>query len=511
MNSSERANAGAVRRVVIAGGGTAGWMAAAAITKLIGRNLEVTLIESDAVPTIGVGEATIPTLLTINRLLQIPEPEFLHAVKGTFKLGIQFEGWRKAGHAYIHSFGETGQGCWAAGFHHFWLKGLKCGLSRAYGDYCAELQAAEQGRFAVLSNPKINYAYHLDAGRYAGYLRRLAEAEGAVRLEGKIASVNCDPESGWIQSLGLESGQVVEGDLFLDCTGFRALLIEQALKTGFDDWSHWLPCNAAQAVQVTSTQPAVPYTRAIARRAGWQWKIPLQHRVGSGLVYCADFMSDDEAATTLLANIDGERLLEPRVIKYRTGQRKVYWNRNCIAVGLSSGFVEPLESTSIHFIQNSILWLLLMFPHQGITEPIVAEYNAVLKREAANIRDFIVMHYHLTERDDSEFWKYCRTMTVPDSLSHRLALFRESGRVFKPQDDVFAENSWVQVMMGQGIIPQQYHPIVDMMSDDELGALLGSHRDSVRQLVSKLPPHDEFVTHYCQQGTGAGRALAGQP
>ena len=488
-----------VRRVVIAGGGTAGWMAAAAIAKLIGRNLEVTLIESDAIPTIGVGEATIPTILTINRLLQIREPEFLRAVQGTFKLGIRFENWRRVGHQYIHSFGETGQGCWAAGFHHFWLKGLQQGLSRPYGDYCTELQAAEQSRFAVLSNQKLNYAYHLDAGRYAACLRSLAEANGAVRVEGKISSVNCDPETGWIRGLQLESGQVVAGDLFLDCTGFRALLIEQTLKTGFDDWSHWLPCNSAQAVQVESAQPPVPYTRSIAWGAGWQWKIPLQHRAGSGLVYCSEHLSDDEAASTLLANIDGKRLIEPRVIKYRTGQRKRYWNKNCIAVGLSSGFVEPLESTSIHFIQNSILWLLLMFPYQGITEPLVAEYNAVLKREAANIRDFIVMHYHLTERDDSEFWNYCRTMTVPDSLQHRLDLFRESGRVFKPQDDVFAENSWVQVMMGQGIIPRQYHPIVDMMSDHELGAFLQGHRDKVRQLVPKLPPHGEFVSFYCKQ------------
>ena len=499
MNSGSEANKGGVRRVVIAGGGTAGWMAAAAIAKLIGKNLQVTLVESDAIPTIGVGEATIPTILTINRLLQMPEPEFLRSVQGTFKLGIQFENWRKLGHRYIHSFGETGQGCWAAGFHHFWLKGLGNGVSRPYGDYCAELQAAERGRFAVLSKHKLNYAYHLDAGRYAAYLRSLAEAHGAVRVEGKIASVTCDPESGHIRHLRLQSGRIIPGDLFLDCTGFRALLIEQTLKTGFDDWSHWLPCNSAQAVQCQPVGPAAPYTRSIAWEAGWQWKIPLQRRVGSGLVYCSDYMSDDEAANRLLANIDGKRLIEPRVIKYRTGQRKLYWNRNCIAVGLSSGFVEPLESTSIHFIQNSILWLLLMFPHQGITEPLVAEYNAVLKREAANIRDFIVLHYHVTERNDSEFWNYCRTMSIPDSLQHRLALFRQSGRIFKPQDDLFAENSWIQVMMGQGIVPEQYHPIVDMMSDAELEAFLGGHRTRVEQLVSKLPQHSEFVAHYCKQ------------
>lgn len=499
MNGDAETNPRGVNQVVIAGGGTAGWMAAAAIAKLIGANLKVTLIESDAIPTIGVGEATIPTILTINRLLQIPEPDFLDAVQGTFKLGIQFENWRRLGHRYIHSFGETGQGCWAAGFHHFWLKGLNQGVSRPYGDYCVELQAAEQGRFAVLSNQKLNYAYHLDAGRYAAALRRLAEAHGAVRVEGIISSVDCDPETGYIRHLRLESGQVVEGDLFLDCTGFRALLIEQTLKTGFEDWSHWLPCNSAQAVQCETVAPARPYTRSVAWGAGWQWKIPLQHRVGSGLVYCSDYLSDDEAANTLLHNIEGERLIEPRVIKYRTGQRKRYWNKNCIAVGLSSGFVEPLESTSIHFIQNSVLWLLLMFPRQGITEPLVTEYNAVLKREAANIRDFIVLHYHVTERDDTEFWNYCRTMSIPDSLQHRLALFRQSGRIFKPQDDLFAENSWIQVMMGQGVIPQQYHPIVDMMSDAELNAFLLGHRNRVEQLVSGLPQHGEFVTRYCQQ------------
>lgn len=499
MSDEVRSPLNSVRKVVIAGGGTAGWMAAASIAKLIGKHLDVTLIESDAIGTIGVGEATIPTILTINRLLQIPEPEFLREVQGTFKLGIQFENWRKPGHRYIHSFGETGQGCWAAGFHHFWLKGLNQGVSRAYGDYCTELQAAEQNRFAVLSDQKLNYAYHLDASRYAAYLRKLAEAHGVKRIEGKIASVGCNGESGFIEHLKLDSGQVVEGDLFLDCTGFRALLIEETLKAGFDDWSHWLPCDSAQAVQCESTGPVVPYTRSIAREAGWQWKIPLQHRVGSGLVYSSEHLSDDEAAQTLLANIDGKRLMEPRVIKYRTGQRRQYWVKNCIAVGLSSGFVEPLESTSIHFIQNSILWLMLMFPHQGITDPIVKEYNAVLKREADNIRDFIVLHYHVTERADTEFWNYCRTMSIPDSLQHRIDLFRESGRIFKPQDDLFAENSWIQVMMGQGIVPRQYHPIVDMMSDSELSAFLRGNRENVERTVAQLPDHSAFVAHYCNQ------------
>ena len=486
-----------IERVVIAGGGTAGWMAAAAISKLIGKKLDVCLIESDDIPTVGVGEATIPTILTINRLLQIPEPEFLKAVQGTFKLGIEFENWRRQGHRYIHSFGDTGQGCWAAGFHHFWLKGLAQGISRNYGEYCPELQAAQQSKFAIQSQHKLNYAYHFDAGLYGGYLRKIAEQHGVRRIEGKISDVKCNSSDGYIESLRLESGQVVEGDFFIDCTGFRALLIEQALHTGFDDWSHWLPCDSALAVQTKSVGEPVPYTRSIARCSGWQWRIPLQHRVGNGLVYSSQYLSDDKAAQILLDNIEGELITEPRKIKYRTGQRKQYWNKNCIALGLASGFVEPLESTSIHFIQNGLMWLLLMFPHQGITESVVNEYNATLKSEADRIRDFIILHYHVTERDDSDFWNYCREMSIPDSLQHRLDLFRETGRVFKPQDDVFAENSWVQVMMGQGITPEQYHPIVDMMSDMELQAFLQGIEGNAKKVASQLPSHADFLARYC--------------
>jgi tryptophan halogenase len=487
-----------IKKVVIAGGGTAGWMAAASLSKLIGKNLDISLIESDDIPTVGVGEATIPSLLTINRLLKIPEPDFLKAAQGTFKLGIAFENWRRPGHRYIHSFGDTGKGCWAGGFHNFWLKGLSKGMSRPYGEYCAELMAAEENRFAVLSQQKLNYAYHIDAGLYGGFLRQIAEKHGVLRIEGKIEHVKCRESDGYIESLKLQSGQVVDGDLFIDCTGFRGLLIEQALNTGFDDWSQWLPCDSAQAVQTESVGPPIPYTRSIARSAGWQWRIPLQHRVGNGMVYCSQYMSDDEAAQTLLDNVVGATITEPRVIKYQTGQRKQYWNKNCIAMGLASGFVEPLESTSIHMIQNAILWLMLMFPHQGITPSIVEEYNAKLKDEAHHIRDFIIMHYHVTERDDSEFWNYCRTMSIPDSLQHRLDLFRETGKVFKPQDDVFAENSWVQVMMGQGIVPEQYHPIVDMMSDNELAAFLDGIEGEVKQVVSNLPRHEEFISRYCK-------------
>lgn len=487
-----------IKRVVIAGGGTAGWMAAASLSKLIGANLDVALIESDDIPTIGVGEATIPSILTINRLLKIPEPEFLKFTQGTFKLGIAFENWRNIGHRYIHSFGDTGQGCWAAGFHHFWLKGMGLGFSKPYGDYCPELKAAEANRFAVLSGQKLNYAYHLDAGLYAGYLRKMAEQHGVKRIEGKIQTVNCSPENGFIENVTLESGQSIAGDLFIDCTGFRGVLIEQALNTGFNDWSHWLPCNSAVAMQTESVSPAIPYTRSIAHSAGWQWRIPLQHRVGNGLVYSSEYLSDDEATQRLMANVEGTPITEPRTIRFKTGQRKQYWNKNCIALGLASGFVEPLESTSIHMIQNGIMWLMLMFPHQGITPAVTEQYNATVRRETEHIRDFIIMHYHLTERDDSAFWDYCRTMSIPETLTHRMDLFRETGRVFKPQDDVFAENSWVQVMMGQGIVPEQYHPIVDMMNEQQLKGFLGNIEGNVEKIVSGLPPHGDFVAHYSQ-------------
>jgi len=368
-----------VERVVIAGGGTAGWMAAAALSRLVGRKLSVTLVESEEIGTVGVGEATIPTILTINRLLQIPEPDFIKLTSGTFKLGIRFENWRREGEDYFHSFGDTGKGSWAAGFHHFWLRAKELGLAEQYGEYCPELKAAEAERFAITSENKLNYAYHLDASKYGMYLRKMAEASGVRRIEGKISKVETSPHDGFIEALQLDNGQPIEGDLFIDCTGFRALLSEGALETGFDDWSHWLPANRAWAVQSELAEHPKPYTRAIAHKVGWQWRIPLQHRAGNGLVYCNDFMDEESARELLLRNVPEKTLIEPRPIRFTTGQRKQYWNKNCIAIGLSSGFIEPLESTSIHFIQNGIMWLLLMFPDLSIEESTVREYNTKMR------------------------------------------------------------------------------------------------------------------------------------
>ena len=491
-----------IHKVVIAGGGTAGWMAAASLAKLLGRTLDITLVESDEIGTVGVGEATIPTLLTLHELLKIKEQDFVRAVQGTFKLGISFESWRDVGEDYVHSFGWTGKDSWAAGFQHFWLKGRAMGISREFGEYCKEWAAARHDRFAVLPNGGLNYAYHLDASLYAAFLRRMAEDHGAVRQEGRIESVEQDPESGFLTALRLQSGQRVEGDLFLDCTGFRGLLIERALDVGYEDFGDWLPCDSAIAVQTESVEPPKPYTRSIAREAGWQWRIPLQHRVGNGVVFSSRHWSDDEARARLLSNIRGRVLTEPRVIRFRAGQRREHWRRNCVAMGLASGFIEPLESTSIHLIQRSIIRLLQMFPYDGIREPDIAEFNNQMRFEIDNVRDFIILHYHVTDRTDTAFWRECRDMEIPDSLRHRIELFRQAGRVFKVPTELFGENSWIQVMLGQGLTPEQYHPIVNMMSDEELERFLTGIHGSVEQLVGQLPAHQRFIDHYCKAHPG---------
>lgn len=488
----------AIKKVVIAGGGTAGWMAAAALSKLLGKTIEVNIVESDEIPTVGVGEATIPTLHIFHKLLGINEQEFMAATNATFKLGISFENWRDVNKDYMHSFGFLGQDCWAAGFQHFWLKGQQRGIAHDIGDYCPEHLAAREGRFAVLANQSLNHAYHLDAGLYAKYLRNIAEEHGCKRIEGKIVKVDLDDESGFIESLTLASGKVVEGDLFIDCTGFRGLLIEGALHTGFEDWSHLLPCDSAIAVQTKTTSKPVAYTRSIARDAGWQWRIPLQNRTGNGFVFCSKYLTDDEAKKILLDNIEGELLNEPRVIKYKTGTRRKHWNKNCIAVGLSSGFIEPLESTGIHLFQRAIVRLMQMFPSQGINQFDIDEFNTQSRTEIDNIKDFIILHYHLTDRKDTPFWRYCRSMPVPESLTHRMKLFETTGRVFKKSEELFGESSWIQVMLGQGLLPESYHPIVDNMSDEELEHFLTTIRNGVQRKVKNWPDHLEFINHYCK-------------
>ncbi|MFT4809857.1 MAG: tryptophan halogenase [Paraglaciecola sp.] len=485
-----------VNKVVIAGGGTAGWMAAATISATIGKRLQVTLIESDAIPTVGVGEATVPSLLTIHKLLKVNEADFLKATNATYKLGIMFEDWTHLGHKYFHSFGKSGLSCWAAGFHHFWLRAKQQKMAKDYAEYSLETLAAEKGKFAHLQEPNLNYAYHFDSAKYGQFLRGIAEKNGVTRIEGNIENVNLNPKSGGIQSIRLASGQVVEGDLFIDCTGFRSLLSGEALKVGYNDWSDMLPANAAYAVQTESHRPAVPYTRSIALDAGWRWQIPLQNRVGNGVVFSTDFKSEESALQDLLSGIDGDPITEPRLIRFTTGQRKEFWHKNCISVGLSSGFIEPLESTSIHLIQQAIIWLISLFPTDGIDDNLINRYNQQMTVETETIRDFIVLHYHLQQRDDHEFWRHFRNMKVSDRLQQIMALYQNNGTIIEETDDLFAENSWVQVMMGQGLTPKQYHPIVDMMSDRDLNMFMRQQETSVQRQLSKLPAHTQFIQHF---------------
>lgn len=486
-----------IKNVVIAGGGTAGWMAAAAFSKLLGKNLNITLVESDQIPTVGVGEATIPTLHIFHDLLKIKEADFMAATNATFKLGISFESWKDLNEDYIHSFGYLGQDHWAASFQHFWLKGLQRGIVSEIGDYCPEHIACRLGKFAVIPKQARNHAFHLDAGLYAKFLRKFSEENGTQRIEGKIARVHQHESNGFIKSLELDNGKIVEGDLFLDCTGFKGLLIEETLNTGYEDWSHWLPSDSAIAVQTDSPKPPVPYTRSIAHNAGWQWKIPLQNRTGNGHVFCSKYISDDEATQILLNNIEGSTINEPRVIKYRTGTRRKHWNKNCVAIGLSSGFIEPLESTSIHLIQQSIIRLIRLLPSNKFEQDNIDSFNAKMRFEIDNIRDFIILHYHVTNRTDTAFWRYCANMDIPNSLKHRIGLYEKSGHAFKTDGELFGETSWVQVMHGQGLSPQSYHPIVDVMPDEELDMFLTKIKGSAHQSIERLPNHLDFIKNYC--------------
>ena len=485
-----------VRRVVIAGGGTAGWMTAACLGKTLGKGLDIRLVESDEIGTVGVGEATIPTLLTFHELCGVNEQEFMAETQAVFKLGIKFENWRDIGHDYIHSFGLTGKDHWTAGFQHFWLKGRDRKLAREYREYCLELRAAEESRFAHLPRAGMNYAFHMDATLYAKYLRKLSTGHGVQRIEGKIAEVLRHP-GGDIAALKLADGSLLEADLFVDCTGMRALLLGDTLGVKLEDWSHWLPCDRAVALQTQSVRPAVPYVRSIAHPFGWQWQIPLQHRVGNGMVYSSRHVGDDEALATLLKNVQGEVLTKPRVIPFKACQRETVWERNCVAIGLSSGFLEPLESTSIHLIQRGVIRLLQLFPNQGVRQADIDEYNKRTAAEMEHIRDFIILHYKVTNRTDSDFWNHVRTMAVPASLQHRIDLFRESGHVFRIPNELFAENSWIQVMLGQGITPSQHHHIADLMDDAELNGFLEEIRGRVERTVAQLPPHADYVARYC--------------
>ncbi|TMP48121.1 MULTISPECIES: tryptophan halogenase family protein [unclassified Pseudoalteromonas] len=488
-----------ITKVVIAGGGTAGWITAALLNKVLGKVLDITLIESAEIGTVGVGEASIPPILHLNGALGISEKEFIKATGATIKLGIEFENWRSQDHSYMHAFGEIGKDFPFCEFYHFWLKANQTQNAPDFWDFSLNYQAAKAHKFAHLKHipntqlAGLHYAYHFDATRYGEFLKELTQSRGVKRIEGKIESVNQCHQSGHVRSLLLKNGEQIDGDLFIDCTGLRALLIEQTLNTGFEDWSHWLPCDSAIAVQSESASDAIPYTRSIARDSGWQWQIPLQHRVGNGLVYSSRFLSDEAAKQQLLDNLPAKPLTEPRVIKFKTGRRLKQWHKNVVSVGLSSGFLEPLESTSIHLIQSAAIRLIKFFPHQGIKQSLVDEFNQQSKTEFERIRDFIILHYKLTERDDSAFWRFCKGMDIPCSLRKKIELFKTSGKLIREDDELFAEIAWQQVMIGQGLIAEDHHPLTDALSDEQLNELFSNLKTLINSTVEQLPSHNQFL------------------
>ena len=491
-----------VKKIVIVGGGTAGWMAAAALSKVMGNfpGLKIELVESDAIGTIGVGEATIPQINLFNTMLGLDENEFVRETCATYKYGIEFVDWTKIGHSYVHPFGHYGVDMLGVEFHHHWLKGQTLGDASELDEYSLSVIAGKQGRFLRprKENPnsplsKISYAFQFDAGRYARFLRGRAESQGISRTEGRIVNVELDPESGFVTGVKLEKGTLVEGDLFIDCSGFRSMLLGQIMESEFVDWTDWLPCDRAVAIPCTLAGENTPLTRSTARPAGWQWRIPLQHRIGNGHVYSSKYMSEDEATGILLDSLDGEPLADPNHIKFKGGHRERMWVKNVIGLGLAGGFLEPLESTAIHLVQSGIARLLTLFPHKGFNEAEIERYNKLTRREYIDIRDFLVLHYKATERDDSEFWNYCRTLPPPEGLVEKIEMFESSGRVFREHEELFTETSWLSVMVGQGIKPGGYHPVADMLTDKETLHRLEHMREVVQNTAKQMPSQLEFL------------------
>ena len=493
-----------LQNIVIVGGGTSGWMTAAALATVLRGKYNIRVVESDEIGIIGVGEATIPMIQRFNKIVGIDEHEFLRETQGTFKLGIEFVNWGKLGDRYMHGFGVLGQDLWTVRFDQYWQKMRRLGKAHDLEAYSITRMAAKANKFKppsfdVPNSPlaDIAYAYHFDASLYARYLRKLCEARGVQRTEGKIVQVSQREGDGHVDAVLLANGERIEGQLFIDCSGFRGLLIEETLKTGYEDWTEWLMCDTALAVPCESAPQLLPYTRSTAHRAGWQWRIPLQHRIGNGHVYCSQFVSDDEATSTLLANLDGKPLAEPRRFKFMPGMRKQCWNRNVVAIGLASGFVEPLESTAIHLVQSAVARLINYFPDQGFNQTDIDEYNRQSRFEYERIRDFIILHYKLNQRQDSKFWQHCAQMPVPDTLTHKMELFRAHGRLLRLDDELFAEVAWLQVMQGQNLVPQRYHPLVDLQSEADTQEYLESVRSVIGKCVDSMPDHAAYVARNC--------------
>ena len=497
----------AIRKIVIVGGGTAGWMAAAAFSALLDtRTVEIILIESDEIGTVGVGEATIPPLMAFNHMIGVDEDDFLAASQGTFKLGIEFVDWGAKGDRYFHPFGPHGQDYRGVQFHQFYLRESKRRPLPDIREWSMSGVAAELGRFlrpapdSPMPLPQLVYAFHFDAGLYAQFLRRHSERKGVQRIEGKIVDVSLDPATCHVRSVKLADGESIDGDLFIDCSGFRGLLIEEKLGTGYDDWSRWLPCDRAVAVPTKPRGPPDPFTRSTARPAGWQWRIPLQHRMGNGLVYSSAHLDREDAEKSLFGELEAEPVGQPRHLSFTAGRRRLAWNGNVVSLGLSSGFVEPLESTSIHLVQSGIAKLLALFPDRRFNPVERDEYNRQMQEVFEDVRDFIILHYKATRRDDSEFWNYCRTMDVPDSLATKLDLWRAKGRIFRQGRELFGTASWVAVLLGQGIVPDEQEPAANAMDQAFITSALDQMRASYRRTAEEMPSHAEFIELTCAAG-----------
>jgi tryptophan 7-halogenase len=494
-------NEKAIRSILIVGGGTAGWMTAAALSNTLAKNCKIILIESEEIGTVGVGEATIPPIRTFNQMLGIDEREFVKATKGSFKLGIEFVNWGKLDHRYFHPFGPHGKPFDILPVHQYWLR---AGDGSNFDDHSMAWALAKEGRFTrptpdernVLST--FDYAYHFDAGLYAKFLRQYSESKGVIRAEGKVASVQQHGETGFVTGVTMEDGRQIEADLFIDCSGFRGLLIEGALQAGYEDWTHWLPCDRAVAIPCAKGGAFTPYTRSTAHAAGWQWRIPLQHRTGNGYVYCSKFISDDQALDTLLGNLDGETLAEPNRLRFTTGRRRKFWDKNVIAIGLASGFMEPLESTSIHLIQAGISKILALFPDRNFDPLLIDEYNHIAVTEFERIRDFLVLHYKLTTRDDSELWRYCAAMDIPDTLQFKIDHFRHYGRHIPRDMDLFGPPSWLAVHIGQGNMPLATDPLGDYRDEAGGREWLRKLRDTMALGAKQQPTHQQFIDQHCK-------------
>jgi len=492
-----------IRNIVIVGGGTAGWMAAASFSKHLEKlNCNIRLIESEQIGTVGVGEATIPPIIDFIRLLGINENEVVREVKGTFKLGIAYRNWTRPGDYFFHPFGPTGFGMGPISFPAYWLKMFLEGRAARLEEYSIQCVAAAANKFMrpvhAPNTPlnKITYALHFDASLFARYLRGFSEARGVVRTEGKVNKVNMRAQDGFIESVTMENGETIAGDLFIDCSGFRGLLIEEAMKTGYQDWTKWLPCDRALAVPTENAGPPASFTLVTAREAGWQWRIPLQHRTGNGHVYCSGFISDDKARETLLSNLEGKVLAEPLPLRFTTGRRNKAWNKNCVALGLASGFLEPLESTSIHLIQRGIAMLLKFLPDRSFEPADIDRYNKIFEFEFGRVRDFLLLHYTQTERQGA-FWEHCRSIPLTDSLQEKIDLFKSHGRILREDTELFPAQSWLYVMIGQAIRPRSYEPTVDTIDDAAIEANLNDIRAVVKKCVEAMPSHQDFITQHC--------------